>query len=68
MHLPIKKAGNCKKCMNERAGNAPTEESRSYMPKLQFEMSLRLSLSNPDLVYTIQIYTDGTGNQFWKQH
>jgi len=47
--------------------NAPTDESRSRMHKLQTRMRSRLSLGDPDSVLTIPRYTAATGNQLQNQ-
>jgi len=41
--------------------NAPSDDSRSHMSKLQSQMRSRLSLGDPDPVSTIPRYTAATG-------
>jgi len=81
-HSPIEKAGsgkctwrrsnNCtprtaKSARKEVMANAPTDESRSRMHKLQTRMRSRLSLGDPDSVSTIPRYTAATGNRLQNQ-
>jgi len=81
-HSPIEKAGsgkctwrrskNCtprtaKSAGKEVMANAPIDESRSRMHKLQTRIRSRLSLSDPDSVSTIPRYTAATGNQLQNQ-
>ena len=41
--------------------NAPTDESKGRMPKLQSRMRFRLRLGDPDSVSTIPRYTAAAG-------
>jgi hypothetical protein len=81
-HSPIEKAGsgmctwrrcnNCtprtaKSARKEVMANAPTDESRSRMRKLQTRMRSRLSLGDPNSVSTIPRYPAATGNRLQNQ-
>jgi len=82
MHSPIEKASSGKYIWRRRnsctlrtvqsahrevMANAPTNESRCHMSKLQSQMRSRLSLGDQDSVSTIPRYTAATGNQLENQ-